>query len=204
MKFSRNTKYYSGVVYEWNLPAGHTCPFAKDCKISVDRITGKFKKECDGFACYAGRCERYPAVRESRWRNYEYVKNGGEIIIPEKAEHIRIHGSGDFFSQKYFDTWIDICKKNSGVKFWAFTKSVRYWVKRDIPSNLILTASYGGFDDDLISQYGLKSAVVVKSESDTKLPIDTNDDLARVPDISFALVDNNKRGAVQNRRETGK
>ena len=191
MKFSRNTTYYSGVVYEWNLPAGHTCPFARDCKVSVDRISGKFTKECSEFACYAGRSERYPAVRESRWRNLGHVKKGGEIIIPEKAKHIRIHASGDFFSQGYFDMWLDICKKNSGVKFWAFTKSIRFWVKRinDIPENLILTASYGGFDDKMIIRHRLKSAIVVKSEKDTALPIDTNDDLARIPNINFALLD---------------
>lgn len=28
MKFIKNTKYYDGVVYEWNLPTGSTCPFA--------------------------------------------------------------------------------------------------------------------------------------------------------------------------------
>ena len=40
MKFIRNKKYYTGIVYEWNLPTGVTCPFAKECKVSVDRVTG--------------------------------------------------------------------------------------------------------------------------------------------------------------------
>ena len=49
-KFVKNVKYYSGVVYEWNLPTGSTCPFALECKVTVDRTTGKFdvKKDSTG------------------------------------------------------------------------------------------------------------------------------------------------------------
>lgn len=36
-KFVRNTRYYSGVVYEWNLSTGSSCPFAMECKVIVDR-----------------------------------------------------------------------------------------------------------------------------------------------------------------------
>lgn len=35
--------YYSGTVYEWNLPAGYTCPFAKECLVKVDLKTGKIR-----------------------------------------------------------------------------------------------------------------------------------------------------------------
>jgi hypothetical protein len=41
MKFVKNTKYYSGVVYEWNLPTGSTCPFAKECKVTIDNYEKK-------------------------------------------------------------------------------------------------------------------------------------------------------------------
>ena len=71
----------------------------------------------------------------------------------------------------------------------AFTKSLRFWVKRinDIPDNLILTASYGGFDDHMIKEYNLKSAMVVASHNKEE-EIDTNDDLARIKGISFFLI----------------
>ncbi len=55
----------------------------------------------------------------------------------------------------------------------------------------MLTASVGGTDDYLISDHNLKHVVVVASDKDTLLPIDTNDDLARDPSIKcFALIDN--------------
>jgi hypothetical protein len=42
MKFVKKKTYYTGEVYEWNLPTGTTCPGALECKVTVDRETGKF------------------------------------------------------------------------------------------------------------------------------------------------------------------
>ena len=194
MKFIRNTKYYTGVVYEWNLPAGTTCPFAVGCKTVVNRETGKFSINCGDYRCYAASAERFPGVREHRWRNYEFVKAGGIPTIPDKCKALRIHMSGDFFNQAYFDMWLKLAENHPDVEMWAFTKSIRYWVKRinQIPKNLTLTASYGGKDDRLISEYGLKNVIVysdAESVPDDR-QIDTNDDWARVPNQNFALLDN--------------
>lgn len=193
MKFILNKKYYTGEVYEWNLPTGWSCPYAKECLVKVDRNTGKFENKSDQYRCYAASPERFPAVREHRWRNYEYVKNGGIPVLPKECHHVRIHSAGDFFSQPYFDMWVKLTKNNPNVKFWAYTKSLRFWVKRlgDIPDNFLLTASFGGVDDNLIIKHSLRYAKVVKDKNETDLPIDYNDDYARVPNINFALLDNN-------------
>ena len=195
-KFVRKTKYYRGVVYEFNLPTGTTCPFALECKVTVDRRTGKFDVKDGAYRCYAASAERFPGVRKHRWDNFEYVKNGGIPKIPNKCESIRIHMSGDFFNQKYFDMWVQLAKDNPNIEMWAYTKSVRYWVNRlgDIPNNLVLTASYGGREDNLIEEYNLKNVIVYPSIDDVPddRPIDNNDDWARKPDINFALLDNMK------------
>jgi hypothetical protein len=59
---------------------------------------------------------------------------------------------------------LDTCRKNPQVTFWAFTKSVSYWLKRIdyIPVNLILQASRGGKQDDLIQKYNLKKRELKK------------------------------------------
>ena len=195
-KFVRNTRYYTGVVYEWNLPTGSSCPYAMECKVIVDRETGKFNIKRGQYRCYAASPERFPGVREHRWNNYEYVKQGKLPVIPNKCKSIRIHASGDFFNQKYFDLWIQMAKNNPHVEMWAFTKSIQFWVNRidDIPPNLIMTASYGGKQDDLIEKYKLKNVKVYKhiSEVPKDRPIDNNDDWARIPKINFALLDNMK------------
>ena len=194
MKFVKNTKYYRGIVYEWNLPTGTTCPFALECKVTVNRTTGKFDIHRGQYKCYAAGPERFPGVREHRWKNFEFVKGGGVPTLPDGCKAVRIHASGDFFNQEYFDMWIDLAKAHPHVEFWAYTKSLNYWVKRinEIPENLILTASRGGKLDSLIDQYNLKSVTVFKSKNDVPvhLDVDDNDDLARLPRMSFALLDN--------------
>lgn len=195
-KFIKNKKYYSGIVHEWNIPTGTTCPFALECKVSVDRYTGKFDIKRGQYKCYAASSERFPAVREHRWNNFELVKKNIEPTIPKDCTAIRIHMSGDFFNQDYFDMWLRIAEKHWWIEMWSYTKSLRYWINRlnDIPPNLILTASRGGREDFLIDEYQLKNVIVcdsIKSVPPDR-PVDNNDDFARVPKINFALLDNNK------------
>ena len=193
MKFLRKTKYYDGVVYEWNLPSGFTCPFAMECLVKVDRHTGKFDNKSKAYRCYSAMQERFPAVRNHRWTNFDFLRDGGKPEIPKKAEAVRIHMSGDFYSQDYFNMWLDICNENPKIEFWAYTKSLKYWVKRinEIPDNLILTASKGGRNDNLIDEYNLKNVEIIKTKEEAKgKPIDTCDDQARIPNVNFCLLDN--------------
>lgn len=111
MKFVKNTKYYRGTVYEWNLPTGSTCPFAKECKVTVNRETGKFTNQSNQYRCYAASPERFPAVREHRWKNFEWVRAGNKPVLPKDCKAVRIHASGDFFNQAYFDLWLDVCRQ---------------------------------------------------------------------------------------------
>ncbi len=195
MKFTLKTWYYRQPTYEFNLPAGWTCPFSSACRIKVDRNTGKMNILGKWYRCYAASAERFPWVREMRWDNYDYVLSWKKVIIPKDATHIRIHASGDFFSQDYFDMWLEVCRENPKVKFWAFTKSIQYWLNRinEVPPNLTIQASIWSKQDGLIWAYKLKFAMVVKSKKQAKklwMPIDTDDFLAQQGDESFALVDN--------------
>jgi hypothetical protein len=191
-------------IYSFDLLAGHTCPYAKDCKSSV--IDGKI---VDGphtdFRCYAASLEViFSNVYKSHARNTELVrgKSKDDIVgviqanLPHNAGIIRIHSSGDFFNQDYFDSWLEVATKNPNILFYAYTKALPFWVKRldCIPKNFILTASYGGRKDDLIKQYGLRSVRVVESNYQAKklgLVVDSDDSHACRPSIAgkdFALV----------------
>jgi len=196
IQFQKKKTFYPFPVYEFNLPAGHSCPYARDCKIKVDRITGKFERTGTKFRCYASSAERFPSVRKARWANFDAMLKGEDIIVPSGATHVRIHGSGDFFSQVYFDKWLEVCRQNPSVKFWAFTKSIQFWVDRlgKIPNNLTLQASKGSLQEDLIEKYGLKYAEVFTDIQDVPkgMPIDVDDSHAMQGTASFALLDNFK------------
>lgn len=62
-----------------------------------------------------------------------YVTSQGPNFITEvtraikthKLNTIRIHPSGDLYSNDYIDKWIEIVKANPDVKFWVYTRSWR-------------------------------------------------------------------------------
>ena len=117
--------------------------------------------------------------------------------LPKKAELIRIHVSGDFFNQKYFNAWVSIAKLNPDILFYAYTKSLKYWLEykeepySEIPSNLKLTASWDHSNSKQIQQHRLKFAKVVFNEEEARilnLEIDHDDSHAYGGDESFALL----------------
>ena len=200
-------------VYSLDLLSGHNCPFANEClSKAVERADGSRHIQ-DGpntqFRCFSASQEaQYPNVYNPRKANSDTLRNlcdnYDEYTV---AQHIndampkdlgicRIHVAGDFFRQKYFNAWIIVAKANPDKLFYAYTKSLVYWLRMrdEIPSNLVLTASRGGSRDDLIIPHGLREAVVVFSEkqADEKfLGIDEDDSHAAVPEWredSFALL----------------
>ena len=174
-----------------SLPAGWSCPSALDCLSKADRVTGKIQdgKETQ-FRCFAATDEaRSTAARRQRWHNFDLLRKAETVddivelltmsIRPSYAP-FRIHVSGDFYNQMYFDAWVEYARQNPNRIFYAYTKSLNYWVERlgDIPPNLSLTASRGGRFDALIDMYGLKEARVVFSEAEAQdlgLEIDHDD-----------------------------
>lgn len=192
----------------FDMLAGHTCPFAKDClSMAINQNgkrtikDGKFTK----FRCYAASLEViYTPVYFAHEHNTNLIRAallGGtqsvvDLItqsIPKWAEVIRIHSSGDFFHLTYFDAWIKVAENNPNTLFYAYTKAIPFWVKRldAIPPNMLLTASFGGTRDDLILSHNLRSSLVVKSVAEAKklgLRIDKSDICAATAGPSFALL----------------
>lgn len=128
----------------WNLPAGSTCPYASD--------------DCIKF-CYAKKAERmYKAVRECRTNNY-YASRDNDFVL-NMLRHIdsimkkrtyknaklvifRVHESGDFYSQQYFDKWLTIATvagmAYKNLIFIAYTKSLKF--VHDVPANFVIRSS---------------------------------------------------------------
>lgn len=76
-----------------------------------------------------------------------------EEAIEVRAERIRIHDSGDFYSAEYLEKWVRIAKAMPNVEFYAYTKSVQMVkdrMKQDWPSNFTIIFSFGGKQDGLI------------------------------------------------------
>lgn len=208
LKFSKENSKLEGII-SLSLASGWSCPFANVCFSKADPVTGKISdgKETK-FRCFSASQESvYPNVRTSRHFNFNLMKglksteemyNLIQSSLPKITRSgvgaiIRIHVAGDFFNQNYFDAWIAVAKNNPDRLFYAYTKSLQYWVNRinDIPANFKLNASMGGKLDHLIEEYGLKYAEVVFSEEEAAakgLEIDHDDSHAYDGNQSFALL----------------
>jgi len=100
----------------WSIPSGKTCPGAtKLCSV----------------ICYARQSEiqYHNVVPPSRWHNLRLTKRAdfAEIMIKalkrRRYRALRIHESGDFYSQVYLNKWVGIIKALPEWIFWAYTKS---------------------------------------------------------------------------------
>lgn len=204
LKFSKNNAKLGENIWTFSLPAGHSCPFALHCLSKANPLTGKIQ---DGpqtqFRCFAASQEAlFTATRKARWHNFNLLKAAKSVdeisrlirgSMPLNATIIRIHVSGDFYSQAYFDAWVDVAKRNPNITFYAYTKALPFWIKRQdaMPRNFKLTASKGGKTDELIDKNKLKFAEVVYSVEEAKqkkLAIDHDDTHAYNGDKSFALL----------------
>jgi len=191
----------------FSIPSGWTCPAALECLSKFPRNGGKGDLK-DGphtkFRCFQASAEAlYPSLRKMVWKNFDILKSskGDDLeladliqrMLPDKYDIIRIHVGGDFFNQKYFDAWLEVARRLPEKIFYAYTKSLPYWIKRldEIPENFVLTASRGGKHDELINSHNLKCAEVVFSEKEAVekgLEIDHDDWHAAFGKESFALL----------------
>ena len=205
-------KYLEGKkVYSFDLLSGYSCPFAKEClSKAVEDSQGK-RTIKDGpdtkFRCFSASQEvQYTGVYNRRKNNLDNLRGLDtlelvkEILaaMPKDLGVCRIHVAGDFFNEKYFLAWLAIAKLFPTKLFYAYTKSLKYWVNNrelvDSLPNFILTASYGGRDDAMIAEHSLRASKVVFSESEAEslgLTIDHDDSHAADPELKnqdFALL----------------
>jgi hypothetical protein len=102
-------------IHTFDLPAGASCLNSKDCFST----------------CYAMKAERlYPTARRFREQNFQMAKEEPGLlsrlltlqIETSPIKIIRIHSSGDFFSQGYIDLWERIVGSFPDRVFYAYTK----------------------------------------------------------------------------------
>jgi hypothetical protein len=202
-KLKKMTKRLGVRLATFTLPAGYTCPGAKDCLAFADRETGKVKDGADtDFRCFMASAEaRSPSLRKAVWHNFELIKdtlkNGvkacADLIcdsLPD-ADVYRVHVGGDYFSKKYLQAWVEVATRNPDKIFYSYSKSLRFLSDVMRPKNLVLTASRGGKYDELIDQHSWKEALVVYSEKEAEekgLEIDHDDSHAAFGSENFALL----------------
>lgn len=135
-------------------------------------------RAADGFAtcpqagacaaiCYA-RQGRYimPNVKASREFNLSRARGPLEAFAADAIEDlqrisetiVRIHDSGDFFSQEYVDAWARIARAFPNKRFYSYTKSLHLDFT-SMPGNVSIVQSMGGKMDASIDMNRPRSRI---------------------------------------------
>lgn len=143
-----NSKLAKLDTASFNIPAFRSADGFKTCP----------KAGACATLCYA-RQGRYmmPNVAKARESNLKVVRGdlqqfrerAIEDLHQIKNKVIRVHDSGDFFSQAYVDAWFDIARTFPEKKFYAYTKSL-HLDRTKCPSNFQIVQSVGGLLDNRI------------------------------------------------------
>lgn len=219
-------------VFTISTLAGVGCPYADKCNSrAVETPAGM--RILDGpnteFRCFSASQEvLFPTVYRARKHNRELILacqnklpalvNLLQSSIPKKAGIVRLHVSGDFFTQNHYDAWMEVARRMPHVVFYGYTKCLPFYVKRYEfhPDNFRMTPSMGGKRDDLIHRFNLHYARVVKDQNEADalgLPVDHTDEHAILPEFygkPFALAlhgvnkgHNNQKGYGYSRKKVG-
>ncbi|MFD8732318.1 hypothetical protein [Streptomyces sp. NPDC059611] len=145
-------------VFNWTLPAFviempdgshfNVCPQASACAPLCYARVGAY---------------RFKNVRAAHIRNLLLCRDDPaefETRMTEELKHnryagkwIRIHDSGEFFSDEYLLTWMRIMGNSPTIRFYCYTKEISRFkrlVANDPPENFLWCYSLGGKEDHLI------------------------------------------------------
>ena len=187
----KTSKENNAKIFNFSIPA---------YKTRSGKVTCPFADSCVKF-CYAqkGNYTRFPKVQELMEEKYKISKTNNfitlmnEEIKKKKATHVRIHDSGDFYSTEYLNKWVQIANDNKEVIFYAYTKSIKFFVNGLLlPKNLKIIFSEGSKTDNLIDVDKHRHARIFKTVEELNASgyIDaSNNDLK-------AITDNKKVGLV--------
>tara|TARA_R100001463_G_scaffold101346_1_gene155799 strand:+ start:919 stop:1641 length:723 start_codon:yes stop_codon:yes gene_type:complete len=210
LKMSKGNAKLSKDTLILSISAGITCPGSNNCKAWVTlkddkRVLNRGDETI--FTCFAASEElRYPNVFKSRKYNFDLINNyvikkdlkGLTNLINNSIQSnrknvtkVRIHESGDFFNIIYLKAWLNVAKLNKDLKFYCYSKSLKFFMEVLLPNNFYMVASYGGRYDHLIDLgYFPKYSKVVFSEDEAiklGLEIDKDDSLC-FGNKAFALL----------------
>lgn len=144
-------------MFNFGIPAQDTCLWAGECK--------KY--------CYASKgAYIWSNVKPAFQRRLDATKQDNfnvimqKEILAKKAQVVRIHDSGDFYSREYLMKWFWIMESLPAVKFYAYSKSLPLFKGEKLPANFTLIKSEGGKRDDLIDPSVDRHARIFKTEAE--------------------------------------
>lgn len=162
-KLKKTSKKLGVRVFNFGLPAYKSisgkviCPMADSCV--------KF--------CYARKgAYIWSNVKPAFEKRYELSKTDDFVnkmyneIIKKKPDYVRVHDSGDYYSRKYLNKWIDIALLFPEVKFYSYTNMVDMFQNTSLPVNFDIIFSDSGKQSHMINKKQDRYTKIFRSEQE--------------------------------------
>lgn len=114
--------------------------------------------DCVKF-CYARKgAYIWSNVNKAHEERYEFSKTDNFVnamineIKNKKADFIRVHDAGDYYSKAYMEKWFSIARQLPNVKFYSYTNMIDMVLKSDVPQNFDFIFSDAGKQKHLIDK----------------------------------------------------
>ena len=161
-KIKKTANHFGVKLFNFSIPAHKskdgkvTCPMADTCIKFCYAKKGMYK-----MASKWMELKLQASLRDS------FVDAMNKEIKDKKAEYIRIHDSGDYYSKEYLLKWFKIAENNPSAKFYSYTNNV-LMVKnlKSIPINFDFIFSDSGKQRKFIDKKMDRHTKIFSSESE--------------------------------------
>jgi len=148
-KLKKTSKSLGLRVFNFGIPA---------YKSASGKLTCPFADACVKF-CYAKKgayiwSNVQPAF-EKRYqlsKTDDFVNKMNQEIIKKKPDYVRVHDSGDYYSNAYLRKWLAVAIHNPQVRFYSYTNCVSMLKNAKLPDNYDIIFSDSGKQKHLIDE----------------------------------------------------
>ena len=141
-------------------------------KSASGKLTCPMADECVRF-CYAKKgAYIWSNVKPAFEKRYQLSKTDDFVnkmyseIVKKKPDYVRVHDSGDYYSKKYLNKWIDIALLFPEVKFYSYTNMVEMMLYTSLPSNFDIIFSDSGKQKHMIDKIQHRHTKIFSSKAE--------------------------------------
>ena len=160
-KLKKTSKHFNKRVFNFGIPAYKSksgkviCPLAGECV--------KYCYAQKGAYIWSNVSPAFEKRLQATMKN-DFIDVMIKEIKKKKAEYVRVHDSGDYYSKEYLLKWFEIAERMPHIKFYSYTNNVNQIKSiKNIPSNYDFIFSDGGKQKRLIDKIKDRHSKVFKS-----------------------------------------
>ena len=163
-KIKKTSKHFGVRLFNFSIPAYKSksgqviCPLADKCIEFCYARKGFYKLS-----------SKWSELKLEATKKDTFVNDMIKDIKAKKADYIRVHDSGDYYSKEYLFKWFKIAELMPHIRFYSYTNNVHQIKKlKTIPHNFDFIFSDSGKQAFLINQKTDRHTKIFKSLKDLK------------------------------------